>query len=75
MYLEITFAFGLGLLMATVDTRRRTVTAALFVALLVIAEGIVLTFTRAGLVDDGRRVSRARRCGAVGGTAWMEPCS
>ena len=50
MCLEITFAFGLGLLIAAVDTGRRMPAAALFGALLVIAEGIVLTLTRAGLV-------------------------
>jgi hypothetical protein len=49
MYLEIAFAFGIGLLIGSVDTRQRRTTVALFVALLVIAEGIVLTLTRAGL--------------------------
>jgi hypothetical protein len=71
MYLEITFAFGIGLLMAAVDTRQRTLTAALFVALLVIAEGIVLTLTRTGLATmatsiAGAALWRGRRHGLDG---------
>src|SRR5262245_28123228 len=61
MYLEIVFAFGLGLMLAELDAaqaapdaraRRGGVlrVAALFVALAIIAEGIVVTFTRAGLI-------------------------
>ena len=47
--LRLATAAGIGLLLTAVDTRRRTSTAALFMALLVIAEGIVFTLTRAGL--------------------------
>jgi O-antigen ligase len=53
MYLEIIFAFGLGLLLAGYDgaRRHRAVTvAAWFAALVVIGEAITLTFTRAGLM-------------------------
>lgn len=71
MYLEITFAFGIGLLMATVDARHRALTAALFVALLVMAEGIVLTLSRAGLATmatsiAGAALWRGRRHGPDG---------
>jgi hypothetical protein len=50
MCLEIAFAFGVGLLIAAVDAGRRMTAAAMCGALLVIAEGIVLTLTRAGLI-------------------------
>lgn len=51
MYLEVAFAFGVGLLLADVDAGRRGRAAAWFVALLIVAEAITLTFTRAGLVS------------------------
>ena len=50
MYLEIVFAMGLGLLLAQVDARRWITVAAVFVALVVVGEGITVTFTRAGLL-------------------------
>jgi hypothetical protein len=50
MYLEIVFAFGLGLLLIALDAERRAQTAAVFAALVLIAEAIALTFTRAGLI-------------------------
>lgn len=53
MYLEVVFAFGLGLLLMALDTSRPAriiVVAAIVAALLVIAEAITLTFTRAGLI-------------------------
>jgi O-antigen ligase/polysaccharide polymerase Wzy-like membrane protein len=62
MYLEVVFAFGLGLMLAELDTRSlapgsvaprpasRVRAAAVCVALAIIAEGIVVTFTRAGLI-------------------------
>jgi hypothetical protein len=49
MYLEIVFAFGLGLLLADLEHRRRSAIA-IGAALLLIAEAIILTFTRAGLI-------------------------
>ena len=48
MYLEMTFALGLGLLAASTSSVRTR--AVLVAALAVIAEAIILTFTRAGLV-------------------------
>jgi hypothetical protein len=50
MYLEIVFAFTLGLLPDAVVEKRWWVVAAVVAVLAVIAEGIVLTFTRAGLL-------------------------
>jgi hypothetical protein len=50
MYLEIVFAFGLGVLLAELDARRTPAVIAMAVALVVIAEGVVVTFTRAGLI-------------------------
>jgi O-antigen ligase len=50
MYLEVVFAFGLGLLLTELDAVRRARVAVLFLALAVIAEAITLTFTRAGLI-------------------------
>ena len=50
MYLEVVFACGLGLWLAVVDEARGAYALLLAVALVVIAEGITLTFTRAGLI-------------------------
>jgi O-Antigen ligase len=50
MYLEVVFAFGLGVMLTELDASRHARVAALFVALAVIAEAITLTFTRAGLI-------------------------
>jgi hypothetical protein len=53
MYLEIVFAFGLGVLLTAVDDPRRPRAprvAGWFAALVVIGEAITLTFTRAGLI-------------------------
>jgi hypothetical protein len=50
MYLEVVFAFGLGLMLAALDSGRRARVAGLFIALVLIAEAITLTFTRAGLI-------------------------
>lgn len=50
MWLELCFAFGLGLLAHAVVERRWWVSAALMAALGLVGEGIVLTFTRAGLL-------------------------
>jgi len=49
MYFEIVFALGLGLLLAAIDGQRRAVSRAVFVALVLIAYAVTLTFTRAGL--------------------------
>ncbi len=50
MYLEVVFAFGLGLMLAALDAGRPASVALLFVALAIIADAITLTFTRAGLI-------------------------
>ena len=50
MYLEVVFAFGLGVLLAQIDARRWIAAAAIFAALAIVAEGITVTFTRAGLL-------------------------
>jgi O-antigen ligase/polysaccharide polymerase Wzy-like membrane protein len=50
MYLEVVFAFGLGLLLAELDRSRALRVAALWLALALIGEGIIVTFTRAGLI-------------------------
>ncbi|HZR23392.1 MAG TPA: O-antigen ligase family protein [Vicinamibacterales bacterium] len=50
MYLEIVFAFGVGLLLIALDAGERGPAAMTFVALIVIAEGITVTYTRAGLI-------------------------
>ena len=50
MYLEVVFAFGLGVLLAELDARHTPAVVAIAIALLVIAEGIVVTFTRAGVI-------------------------
>jgi hypothetical protein len=50
MYLEVVFAFGLGLMLAALDAGRHARVAGFFIALVLIAEAITLTFTRAGLI-------------------------
>ena len=51
MYLEVVFAFGLGVLLAELDAAPAApASPLLFVALALIAEAITLTFTRAGLI-------------------------
>jgi hypothetical protein len=66
MYLEVAFAFGLGLLLFAIDASRHGRAAAVFVALVVIAEAIALTFTRAGLITVAASL-------AVGiGARWRE---
>jgi hypothetical protein len=50
MYLEIIFAFTLGLLPSAVNARTVWTIAAVVAVLAFIGEGIVLTFTRAGLL-------------------------
>ncbi|MCU1382151.1 MAG: hypothetical protein JWL71_848 [Acidobacteria bacterium] len=50
MYLEVVFAIGLGVMLAELDGSRPVRTAIVFVALVVIADAIALTFTRAGLI-------------------------
>jgi len=55
MYLEVVFAAGLGLLLHQLDAaagdRRKWPVGAVFAALLIVADGIALTYTRAGLIS------------------------
>jgi hypothetical protein len=51
MYLEVVFAFGVGVLLSEVDAGRRGRAALWFAAVLMVAEAITLTFTRAGLIS------------------------
>jgi len=50
MYLEVVFACGLGVMLAELDSARHARVALLFIALVLIADAITLTFTRAGLI-------------------------
>ena len=50
MYLEVVFACGLGLMLADLVAGRHARVMVLFVALALMAEAIMLTFTRAGLI-------------------------
>jgi O-antigen ligase/polysaccharide polymerase Wzy-like membrane protein len=59
MYLEIVFAFGLGVLLTEVDRARPVRVAAVLTALLVVGEGIIVTFTRAGLITMAASVALA----------------
>lgn len=69
MYLEVAFAWGLWLLVAASAAGERRRTAVAFAALVLIAVGIVATFTRAGLIGmavslaivGGLRFARTRR--------------
>ena len=78
MYLEIVFAFTLGLLPKVVVEKRWWAVAAVIGVLAVIAEGVVLTFTRAGLLTIAAGVLlvgaiRYRRGGfdaATGRSRW-----
>jgi O-antigen ligase len=74
MYLEVVFAFGLGVLLTELDAARHARVAAVFLALAVIAEAITLTFTRAGLITMAtslllvgvvRRLQRGAEAGSV----------
>src|SRR6185369_706655 len=68
MYLEIVFAFTLGLVPAMVDDHRPWQSVAVVAALAVIGEGIVLTFTRAGLLTMAASVLvvAVMRCSRAG---------
>jgi len=50
MYLEVVFAMALGVLVLEIDRGRARAAGFVFVAAAIIAEGVVLTLTRAGLV-------------------------
>ncbi len=76
MYLEIAFAFGVGLLAYAVDRTRPARSVVWFVALLAIGDAIVLTFTRAGLLAMALILAiagghRLRHRGADRGLVWL----
>jgi len=81
MYLEIVFAFCLGLLIAEHDASRPLHVAAVFVALVVIGEAITLTFTRAGLLtmaasgprNSGRWTTGIGAASSAGGRSVIRP--
>ena len=50
MFLEVAYAFALGLMLMTIDGRHRTAAVLSGVVAAVIAQAIVLTFTRSGLI-------------------------
>ena len=73
MYLEVVFALGLGLLLAEIDARRAGRAAAVCLALVVIGEGVTVTFTRAGMITMAASLAfvgatRAASRGADAGT-------
>lgn len=50
MHLEIVFAIGLGVLLHAIDAGRSRLALVIVAALMLVAEGIAVTFTRAGLL-------------------------
>jgi hypothetical protein len=50
MFLEIAFAFALGLMVMAIDARQRMAAIASGIVAALIAQGIVVTFTRSGLI-------------------------
>jgi hypothetical protein len=57
MYLEIVFALALGVWLEAFDRRAKRSTIVAFVALAIIAEGIAVTLTRAGLITMAASVA------------------
>jgi O-antigen ligase len=76
MYQEIVFALTLGMLLHALDAGRRTLAALLAMALMLIAQSITLTFTRAGLITMAASLAtvgvlRFRERGADRGVAAL----
>ena len=61
MYLEVAFALGLWLLLDPSPQRPRLERLLVFAALAIVGAGITATFTRAGLLGDGRARSPSSR--------------
>src|SRR5581483_10184694 len=59
MYLEIVFAIGVGLFLDAIDAVERGSATLLAAALLLTAEAVALTFTRAGLMSIGATLAIA----------------
>jgi hypothetical protein len=80
MYLEVVFAFGLGLLLAAFDASLPLRTVLWFLALVAIGGAITLTFTRAGLITMAASVTivgavRAARRGLETGAVLLAALS
>ncbi len=76
MYLEVVFALGLGLLLAALDAAQPVRLVMLCVAVVLVAEAITLTFTRAGVITMAASlmlvgVIRHRRRGYDAGAALI----
>jgi hypothetical protein len=76
MYLEIVFALGVGVMVASRDDNRRGRAALVFATLLLMAYAITLTFTRSGLILMAAAlvwigVMRVRRTGVDGGVGLV----
>jgi hypothetical protein len=76
MFLEVSFAFALALMIIAADSRRKAWSAAYGALAVVITQAIVLTFTRAGLITVGSTLAvvawlRYRRAGFDRGVAVL----
>jgi O-antigen ligase len=76
MYLEIMFALGVGVMVASHDDNRRGRAVLVFATLLLMAYAITLTFTRSGLILMAVAlvwigVMRVRRTGVDGGVGLV----
>jgi hypothetical protein len=74
MFLEIVYAFTLGLMLVALDARRRRMAVTAGMVAVVIVQGIVFTFTRAGLMTVASTIGvmaflRYRRRGIDRGVA------
>lgn len=76
MFLEITFAFALGLMLMATDARQRAAAIVFGGVAALIAQGIVVTFTRSGLITVATTLAvvgglRYRRAGLERGGAAL----
>ena len=76
MFLEIAYAFALGLMLMAIDARQRTAAIVSGLVAALIAQGIVVTFTRSGLITVATTLAviaalRYRRAGLDRGGAAL----
>ena len=76
MFLEIAFAFAIGLMLMAIDARQRTAAVVSAIVAALIAQGIVVTFTRSGLITAATTLAvvgglRYRRTGLDRGAAAL----
>jgi hypothetical protein len=76
MFLEIAFAFALGLMLMAIDARQRAAAVVSGIVTALIAQGVVVTFTRSGLLTVGTTLAvvgglRYRRAGLERGGAAL----